>query len=94
MNQFTFILSSPRTQPKKHLIRDDSQGPDIALGGICLPLQQLRCHVYGTPDTRLKHLGPKVIDIFGESEVCDLIDAVVKQYIGGLEVSVDHFLRD
>ena len=42
--------------PEDHLVEDHTEGPDIGLVGIDLPLDDLRGHVDGGPQHGIDHI--------------------------------------
>lgn len=52
LEQVLLVDPSPGKLPMKHLKEQDSNGPDITLGCVCFPFENLRWHVEWCPDTR------------------------------------------
>jgi len=92
--QLVLVPSLPWRIPKHHLVKYNPQRPNIALGGILHPLKNLWSHVDWAAHTGFEHLRAKVVHIFGESEISDLVDAIVDEDVGWFQVSVDDLLAD
>jgi hypothetical protein len=52
----------------------------------------LRCHIYGAAHTRLEHLRAKVVYVLSEPEIGNFVGAIVDEYVGRFEISVNYFL--
>lgn len=90
-----FISCLPWWSPKQHFIKDDANRPNITLCCVWCPFEQLWSHVDWTANTGFEHLRSKVVDILGETEVSDLINVIVNENIGRLQVSMDNlFLNE
>jgi hypothetical protein len=75
----------------KHLIKDDSHGPDVAFGGVGATVEYFWAHVHGAADQRLMYLVKfcALLVVLSEAEVCNFVGLVLNQYVGGFEVAVD-----
>lgn len=75
--------------PEKHLVKDDSQGPDISFIGVNLSFENLWCHVDWWAEHGFSHLISRV-EIFTEAEVSELDDSVIEENIIRLEIPVQN----
>lgn len=69
---------------EQHLVEDDSHGPDIAFGGISVPIENLGAHVHGAADKGLMYLVKlrALLIKFGEPEICKFVCFVFDEDIG------------
>lgn len=75
----------------KHLIEDDTHGPDVTFGGVSVSIEDFGTHVHGATDKRLVDLLQfrAFLIVLGESEVGNLVDFILNQNISRFKVSVD-----
>lgn len=59
LQQIFLILGPPRCIIEQHLVQDNSKCPDIALKGVLILLEGLRCHVKRRADIVLAALGQR-----------------------------------
>jgi hypothetical protein len=79
-------MGSPGGPAMQHLIEDEARGPDVALAGVGLGLEDLEGHVEGGADRGgiLHALGDVLL---GESEVADLHHSLREHDVGRFEVA-------
>jgi hypothetical protein len=81
-----------RSLTEKHLIKDDSHRPHIALGWVGTSVEDFRTHVHGTAHERLMNLVQfcSLLIVLSKAEVRDLIGLVLDQDVRGLEISMNN----
>lgn len=78
-----------RTVPKEHFEEHHPQRPYIGLGRINLPLQYLRCHIYGRSEHSRRHI---LFRALTEPKIPQLKHPIMKQDIVGLQVPVHNIV--
>ncbi len=75
----------------KHLIEDDTHGPDVTFSGVSVSIEDFRTHIHGATDKRLMDLLQfrAFLVVLGKSEVSDFVGFVFDENVGRFEVSVD-----
>ena len=70
---------------EQHLIKDDSQRPNICFIGVDLAFENFRGHVDGGAEHGFSHFVRRS-EVFAEAEISEFDDAVVEENIVGLKV--------
>jgi hypothetical protein len=75
----------------KHLIKNDSHGPNIALGGISAAIENFRAHIHGASHQGLMYLIElsAFLIVLSESEICDFVGLIFDEDIRWFEVPVN-----
>lgn len=90
-----FLVSPfPRDVEEKHLVEDDPDRPDVALGAVVLLLEDLRGHVEGAADAGLEELGRVIFHVLGKTEIPNFDNSLIVEDVGRLHVAVDDPILD
>ena len=76
---------------EKHLIEDNSHRPDIAFGGICATIENLRTHIHRTTNERLMNLiklGSLLI-ILGKPKVSNFVCFMLDEDVCRFQVTMN-----
>lgn len=75
----------------KHLIEDNSHGPNITLSRVGASVEDLRAHVHRTADQRLVNLIQlcAFLIILGKAKISDLVGLILDQNIRRLEIAMN-----
>ena len=84
-NKLKFRMCSPRSFSVKHLIEDESCGPNIALTCICFGFQDLKRHIERCSH-RWSIFHPLCHVLLGKAKISDLANPLTEHDIGWLEV--------
>ncbi len=92
-DQLQLRVGSPGSVPVQELVEDEAQGPDVALAGVLLALEDLEGHVERRSDGGGHHLR-LALHLLGKAEVAEFEEFALLHDVGRFEVSVDDAFLD